>query len=789
MTEPLRLDTSDLPPRPPPGDAPSSPAVPSLAALDPVAAAAARESLVRERYTRFEADIGRFDADARARLVRTAEVARRLHGDRLRLSGNPFFVQSLNVAHVLADLHLDEHTIEAGFLIDLIEDEIVKADELKKQVPAAAVDIAEKVARLSRHRFRKAATDVENFRRMLLVFAEDLRVLLVKIADRLCSMRTLQHLDPAKALEIAQETLDVYAPLANRLGLHAIKSELEDTGLRFTNPEAFKALRGLVNRKKGEREVIVQRFLSDLDALLVGAGIAKFEVSGRPKHFYSIWKKMERQGVAYDDLYDILAARVIVETVAECYHVLGLVHGHWKAIPGRFKDYISSPKPNGYKSLHTAIWVENGSERVEVQVRTREMHEVAEFGVAAHWVYKEGEAGKGAQGDLIDWLRAKLKEAVPPPAGAAAGDAASPPPATPAELRTDMFAEGDVFVFTPAGDVLKLPAGATPLDFAYAVHTKVGDRCVGAKINGKMAALDTALKNNDRVEVLTHPHARPRLGWLELAKTAKAREKIRRSLSEVEREAQRKAGEDELDRALKAKGLNLNKLQRDGLIDMAAQELSFRGFGELVTAIGQKRRANLVDEVIKRIAPDKAVADAPERPTLEKLLAKPIVRTDPAAGAAGKKSRGGGSGVLVDGIADMDVRFPACCSPVVGDPIAGYVTRGRGVTIHRADCERLRGVDAARLVDVRWSEGVERLPVRIRIDCHDRPGLLAGITDVFTQKKVNIGAASAVTNAQGTATVLITAQVRDTEELAALIDTIRRKKGVIDVRRTGEGGR
>lgn len=681
-----------------------------------------------------------------------------LDGD-VRASGDPFFVHSLGVALSLAELKMDPAGLEAGILLAAYERGRVTASDLGSRIRVApqAPELLETTSRISRYGFRRGGlSDPESFRKLILTLAKDLRVILIKLADRLDSLRTLQFLPADEQRVIAQETMDIYAPLANRLGLYRFKRELEDQAFRFLQPEKYQKLKALVAKTQAERASLVEEARREIAAMLAENGL-EGEIGGRGKHFWSIQRKMEERALDFADLYDITALRVIVETIAHCYQVLGLIHHRWRPIPGTFDDYIAVPKPNGYQSLHTAV-IGPGNERIEVQIRTREMHDIAENGVAAHWMYKES-ARRGAGEDRLrqfGWLHDML-----------AGGEGVFDHAVLETLRTDLF-DDQIFVFTPAGDVRELSAGATPLDFAYAVHTDVGHTCVGAKVNGRIAPLSDELKNGDIVEVITHPRAKPSPDWLEFVRTHRARQKIRHFLGETRRLQERARGRDLLERAAKERSVPMSRLLKDEpRVAKALEKLRCRTLDELHLSLG--REDLTPDAVLEALSPETAAAPPPPLPLPETVPAKPVRHP---------------STIVVAGQNDMLVRYAKCCNPLLGDAIVGFVTRGRGVTIHRKDCPRLEKEAEERVLDAEWAgKSRETLPVKIHITA-ERPAVQTAVAALL--KKMDVPLASgAVQSRDGCTLMDFVLLVRSADEIRTVLEKLRALRGVLDVSRSG----
>lgn len=687
---------------------------------------------------------------------RAYRFALRAHEGQRRASGECYIFHPLAVALLLTELEMDPVGIAAALLHDVAEDTGVTLAQIESQFGKQVATLVDGVTKLGRLGFASAReAQAENLRKMILAMAQDLRVVIIKLADRLHNMRTLGYLPPEKQRKIADETLEIYAPLAHRLGVWRFKWELEDLAFRYRDPERYRQLVERVARRREEREAQLARVMELLKERLEAAHI-RADVQGRAKHLWSIHRKMVEQGRDLSDIYDLIAVRVIVDTIPDCYAALGVVHSLWKPVPGRFKDYISMPKPNMYQSLHTTVIGPTG-EPFEVQIRTWEMHRTAEYGVAAHWRYKEGGRITDRRfEEKLSWLRQLLEWSRDLRDAQEFMDS----------LRIDVFSD-QVFVFTPKGDVIDLPAGATPLDFAYRVHTEVGHSCVGAKVNGHIVPLDHPLQNGDIVEILTSRHTRgPSPDWLKMVKTSGARSKIRAWFKKQRREENIAAGRDSLERELRALGVEGRDI-RPGWLDELAQELNFPSGEDLLAAVGYgavsaQRLASRLAQRLGRSLPG-AAAPAPAAPV-----------------------RHSTQGVLVRGVGDVLVRFSRCCTPIPGDPIIGYVTRGRGVSIHRLDCPNLRDLarDAGRLVEVSWDEAADGwYPVEMQVRGLDRPGMLSDVTAVLADAGVNILSARAWADRGGLALINLVLQVHNLRELDELSRRIRRVKDVVSVER------
>ena len=703
----------------------------------------------------------------------------KVHQGQLRNSGEPYLIHPLEVAGILAQLHLDEASIVTGLLHDTIEDTLATAEELTELFGPEVAQLVDGVTKLSK--FSASATlsqeekQAENFRKMIIAMAQDIRVILVKLADRTHNMRTLEHMPEEKQQRIARETLDIYAPLANRLGISWIKTELEDLSLRYLKPQEYSDLLEKVNRRRKERERYIEQVVHLIEGKLQERQI-EGRVSGRFKHIYSIYKKMKAQGIDFDQVHDVIAFRLIMPTVPSCYEALGLIHQLWKPVPGRFKDFIAIPKPNMYQSLHTAV-IGPMSERMEVQIRTEEMHRIAEEGIAAHWAYKEGKSLISKDDEKFAWLRQLMEWQ----------QDLKDPKEFLETVKVDLFTD-EVFVFTPKGDVKSLPRGATPVDFAFAIHSDIGNRCVGGKVNGKIVPLRYKLKNGDMVEVLTNPAAHPSKDWLTFVKTSRAQQRIRSFIKLQQREKSLQLGRELADKEFRRFSLNLNKMLKSGELKELSNELGYRIEEDMLVAIGYGKI--VPQQLIKRLVPPEKLADAAEERTREAangssgptLPATGLSRmTEIARKLVGKSNR---SGVQIGGVDDVLVRFGRCCNPVPGDAIAGFITRGRGVTVHHVSCEKALATDPERRVDVQWDvRGDFKRPVTLRVLTADRPGLLADISNTFSKKGVNISQANCRATGDDRAVNTFEVTISDLKQLTELMRTIERLNGVYSVER------
>ncbi len=705
--------------------------------------------------------ISGYDPNADLDLVRRAyDFAARAHEGQTRRSGDPYVTHPLSVAEIIAELRLDVASVCAGLLHDCVEDTTATVDQLTTQFGKEIAFLVDGVTKLGKLPWStKEEQQAENFRKMLLAMARDIRVILVKLCDRLDNMRSLHHLPPEKQERIAAETMQIYAPLANRLGIAWIKVELEDLAFKYLQPGEYEQLAQEVQKTRAEREEYITTVEQLIAKEMQDHGVP-CQVVGRAKHFWSIYQKMKKTGRAFEEIHDAIGFRVVTDNQMNCYQALGVAHQTWTPIPGRFKDYIALPKPNLYQSLHTAVIGPRG-ERIEVQIRTREMHAVAEHGIAAHWKYKEGRPVDSDQ--KFAWLRQLMEHQ----------KELRDPTEFLESVKLDLFGD-EVYVFTPRGDVKALPQGSTPIDLAYAVHSTVGDHCSGARVNGMIVPLRYQLRNGDTVEIITNPNQRPNKDWLNLVKTARARTKIRYLLRKEQRDRAIALGKDILDKGLRKRGLTLSRAEKD--LDLAARELRLGDSDELIIQVGYGKIT--VQQVIEKLVPaDAKKVEEPERreKKTEGMLAQFIRKVT---------RRQSASGILVQGDADILVRFARCCSPLPGDPIVGYISRGKGVTVHRRDCDKGLDLDPERRIDVSWDGHAKgRHEVAIQVLCADKPGLLATISQSFSDQGVNISQAHCRATDNGRAVNTFHASVKDLDQLKGVIRALSRIKGVYSVDR------
>ncbi len=691
-----------------------------------------------------------------ALLQRAYIYSAKVHEGQERLSGEPYLVHPLEVAGILVETRMDEVTVAAGLLHDTIEDTLTSAEELRRLFGESVAYLVEGVTKIAKIEFRShQERQAENFRKLLVAMSRDIRILLIKLADRLHNMRTLQHMSEESRRRVAQETLDIYAPLAHRLGIQWMQSELEELAFRALHPGAAEELLQKLATKRAQRESYVEEVIGTLGSRLAEAGL-RAEVTGRLKELASIHAKMQSQGVTLDDIYDVIAFRVILDgSRDQVYAALGIAHSIWRPVAGRFKDYVALPKPNGYQSLHTTVIGAYG-ERMEVQIRTSEMHRNAEFGIAAHWVYKQGGAVISEEDqERFGWLRQLLEY----------HQELEDPHEFLHTVKLDLF-PGDVFVFTPQGDVIDLPAGATPVDFAYAIHSQVGARCAGAKVNGAMVPLRHPLHDGDTVEILTSDSQIPRKDWLEFVVSSRARNRIRAAIRARETDRSQELGRELLSRELRRAGLSLERLLEQHALDPLVSAFKRSSIDDLFTALGYGRIP--VADVIRRLR-----GEEPEAP------AKPQRR-----GLFRRRAQPSKAGLRVEGQTDVLVRFAHCCSPLPGDEVVGFVTRGRGVSVHASDCRRAFELDPARRIAVEWNEQVQepRL-VKIRVQTLDQQGMLAKVTKSISTAQVNIGAAKITTRPDGTAVHSFDLWVPDLGALNSVMKEIRRVRGVLSADR------
>ena len=690
-------------------------------------------------------------------LLRAYRYSARAHTGQKRRSGEDYVVHCVQVARILADLHLDSTTVAAGLIHDVVEDTAITVADVEREFGPEIAQIVDGLTKIGNLPFTsKEERQAETYRKLLLSVARDARVIIIKLADRLHNMRTLEWMPDDKKRIIAQETRDIYAPLAHRFGMARVRWELEDLAFKFLETDDYRALARQVSTRRGEREELIAQMVIPLKERFTLAGLRDADVSGRPKHLWSIWKKMQKRNKPYEEIFDLLAIRVLVDTIPDCYHALGVIHERWKPVQERIKDYIAQPKSNGYQSLHTTVFGP-GRQLFEIQIRTREMHQTADYGIAAHWLYKEG---AGEQGDLdrhLEWFRQVLEFQL---------DTKSPDEFL-EFLKLDLY-QDEIFVFTPTGDVVQLPKGATPIDFAFAVHTAVGLRCQGAKVNGRITPLSRALKNSETVEILTSPSAKPTRDWLAHVRTSRARSKIRQQLRQEEQVTSQKLGREILDRELRRR--RLGKVTDDAL-HAAAKALSLTDAVHLLAAIGQGEIQTL--NVVKQLFPSVDESAEVGKPSvIERLV-------DKVRGTASDR------GVKIQGVDGVMVRYAQCCQPVPGDEVVGYVTRGRGVSIHRADCPNLLPLahEPERRLEIDWQEKFgERFIVRLALEGTDRRGLYADVASAVSSTGTDIRQME-LKAVDGRAVGAVMVEVENLPHLQQIVKAVRRVKGISEVAR------
>jgi len=711
-----------------------------------------------------------------SQIEKAYKMARIAHGDQRRKSGEPYIIHPLHTAIILAELELDKETIIAGLLHDVLEDTYVTKERMIEEFGAEVTELVDGVTKLTKLNYDsdKVEEQAENLRKMFLAMAKDIRVILIKLADRLHNMRTLQFMKPEKQREKARETMDIYSPIANRLGISKIKIELDDLALRYLEPEKYQELVDKVHERLEHREEFIASLIDEVGGHIEKAGI-KAIIDGRVKHYFSIYKKMVNQHKTFDQIYDVFAVRIIVDSVMECYGALGVIHEKYTPIPGRFKDYIAMPKPNMYQSLHTTLIGPNGMP-FEIQIRTYEMHRTAEYGIAAHWKYKENISGEGNNEEQkLSWLRQILewqrdmsdnKEFLN-------------------LLKDDLnlFSE-NVYCFTPNGDVKNLPTGSTPIDFAYSIHSAVGNRMVGARVNGKMVNIDYKLQNGDRIEIITSQNSRgPSMDWLKIVKSTQAKNKINQWFKQLSKEDNIIKGKELLDKYCKTKAVNLPDILKPEFVEKVMNKYGFRDWDTLLATIGHGglKEGQIVnklieeyDKVNKKVVTDESVIESVEEASKNRPSKTSFK-----------------SGIVVEGMDDVAVRFSKCCSPLPGDEIIGFVTRGRGVSIHRTDCVNIMNlpdIDRARLIEATWAkkanEENEKYLAEIIIYSENRVGILADVSKIFTEKNIDITSLNCRISKTGTASISVSFQIQGVEELSKLIDKIKMIDSIIDIERT-----
>lgn len=683
------------------------------------------------------------------------------HEGQKRQTGEPYFIHPCAVVNILVDLGFDDvSTLVAAFLHDVLEDTPVTSDELEQKFGKEVLELVEGVTKLDKIKFVSAEDEqAENLRKMFFAMAKDYRVIIIKLADRLHNMRTLDALKPEKQIKIATQSLKIYAPLAGRLGLSFVKCELEDLAMRYLYPDDYYELVEFIKTKSKERQQFIEKICDELKAKLQELGI-EGEVNGRQKHLYGIYKKMLKQGKNIEQIYDISAVRVIVNEVQDCYTVLGAIHTMWMPLPGRFKDYIAMPKPNGYQSLHTTV-ITKFKETFEIQIRTYEMHRIAEYGIAAHWKYKEGKTGATKIDDQINWLREVMDTQ----------RESSDSHEFLENIEGNVFTD-EVYVFTPKGKVLNLPVGSTTVDFAYAIHSAVGNKCIGAKVNGKIVPLNTVLNTGDIVEILTTNSGKgPSRDWIKFVKTASARTKIRQYFKKEMKEENIKRGKDMLEREAKRRGYNLSELLSTAGLNYIMNRYTLSSIDDLYASVGFGGLTT--NQIIVKLI-DYFKRD---------LLSKNPVAEIKTTSTTGKSSSG--NGVLIRGYDDFLVRLSHCCNPVPGDKIVGYVSRGRGVSVHCVDCPNVKNMEPERLIEAKWDDVIsQNFLASLKIYCENKSGILAAVTTIISNMKISItGAFARSDNDSGTAEITVMLEVKSSDQVEDVIKKLKTLPEVIDVHR------
>lgn len=687
--------------------------------------------------------------------IRSAyELAKVNHQGQKRNSGEDYIIHPLHVAMILADMNMDSATIIAGLLHDTIEDTSVTYEDIEKKFGKEIAELVDGVTKLKKLNYKsKAEKQAENIRKMVLAMAKDIRVIIVKLADRLHNMRTLEYMTEAKKIEKATETLEIYAPIADRLGMSRVKWELEDLSLRYLDPDEYYKLVDMVNKRRKEREELINSIIDTLKVNLERVGI-KCEINGRPKNFYSIYKKMKVKGKVFDEIYDLSAVRILTNDIKDCYGALGVVHTLWKPIPGRFKDYIAMPKPNNYQSLHTTV-IDNNGETFEVQIRTYQMHQTAEYGIAAHWKYKTGQTKTTSFDENLTWLRQLMEWQKD----------LNDPNDFMDTLKVDFFAD-EVFVFSPKGDVINLPEGSTPIDFAYRIHTQVGNTCVGAKVNGRIVPLSYKLSSGNIVDIITNSNSGPSLDWLNIVKSNQAKKKISQYFKIKDRDKNIEKGKDILEKEAKRLNYNVNEFLKDEWIDEVRAKLNVSTIDDLYAALGfgtvklSQVTAKLID-IYNRF---------------NKKPIKNIVKS---------KRKVQKSGIDVKGVDGVKVRIAKCCTPVPGDDIIGYITIGRGISVHRADCPNVNNnVEESRIVQVSWQKDeANSYEAAIEVRALDKPNVIGDVANRINEAKLNMTSLNARSTRDGDAIVDVILEITNIDELEGIIDKLKRVKNVFDVYR------
>lgn len=734
-------------------------------------------------YNQLIETVRRYHPNSDIEMIEKAyKIAYEAHEGQKRKSGEPYIIHPICVCIILAELELDKETIVAGMLHDVVEDTVMTTEDLTREFNPEIALLVDGVTKLTQLNYStdKIEIQAENLRKMFLAMAKDIRVILIKLADRLHNMRTLKFMKPEKQREKATETMDIYAPIAQRLGISKVKIELDDLSLKYLEPEVYKELSEKIAAKKDDRERFIKSIIDEVGQHIRNASI-EAKIDGRVKHYFSIYRKMKNQNKTLEQIYDIFAVRILVDSVKDCYAALGVIHEMYKPIPGRFKDYIAMPKPNMYQSLHTTLIGSNGVP-FEIQIRTYEMHRTAEYGIAAHWKYKEGIEGEAKDNEeaKLTWLRQILewqrdmsdnKEFL-------------------SLLKSDLDLFSDhVYCFTPSGDVKNLPSGSTPIDFAYSIHSAVGNNMVGARVNGKLVPIEYVIQNGDRVEVITSQNSRgPSRDWLKSVKSTQAKNKINQWFKQEYKEENILRGKEMISGYCKTKGITLSNILKPEYMEACIRKYGYRNWDSLLAAIGHggMKEGQIVSRLVEEDEKRKK-----KQLTDQKVLSIIEDGQKEPQGEHKKPSPGKGTGVIINGITDMAVRLPRCCSPVPGDEIVGYVTRGRGVSVHRTDCINVMSLpadDRERLLEAEWARGSEpaageKYLAELRIYTNNRTGVLVDITKVFTEEKMDIHNLNVRTSKNGTATICVGFETSSKEQIQAIAKKLRQVESVLDIER------